>query len=130
MMAGPTPSPSILIVEPDETVRQPYCFIPSFYQISRVTTIELALKKLATVSACPYEEIWLSASFSLSKQLLLLERLKELADQSKLCKLMMVVSWSQQNWLPQTTWGGKISITHGLAQEAEVLASVKLRQIC
>lgn len=112
--------PNVLIVEPDDNLTQPYVFLPSFYQITRVPTIEMAQESLA--KNLP-ELVMISATYAPPKQLVLLEQLTFQAV-AFLPVVLFVVNWPMHNWLPESTWGGQIGITHSLANQAELLASL------
>lgn len=111
----------VLIIEPDDSLHQPYAFLPTFYQITRVVTTEQALEELKR--GVP-DLILLSAVINPSKQIEFLEAVKKSVS-DMLPVLLLVANWTKQNWLPTTTWGGKVSISHSFASESELCTTLE-----
>lgn len=116
------PAHTVLIVEPNHSLVEPYCHLPRSYQTFRAASIEQALAKLIDHSP---DLVFLSASFAPSKSLLFLEALKN-GCLCSLIPLIMVVDLSHRiSFLPGTSWGGKFAIIDSSVSQEELYSTLK-----
>lgn len=112
---------TILIVEPNKKLVLPYDHLPDSYKVTRTASIELALSKLSDVNP---DLVFLSATFSISKSVKFLEALKNFS-QFNLTPLIIVVDFSHPlNFVPGTSWGGKIAVLDSLVSQKELLSTM------
>ena len=112
---------SILIIEPNKKLTLPYSYLPHSYKVTYITSIELGLAKLNRVNP---NLVFLSASFSASKSLKFLESLKN-SFKLKLIPLIIIVDLSHRlNFVPGTSWGGKIAVLDSFACKKELLSTL------
>ena len=99
--------PTILIIEPNETLTHPYVFLPSGFILHRVPYLDEAEEKIK-------EEIpsliLISASFPPSSTVEFLEFVKN-KFAKKITSVIFIVDLSHRiNFIPGTSWGGKIAV--------------------
>lgn len=112
----------IIIIEPNNRMGQPYSFLPPYYTITRLSTIENASKAFDYSSP---HVAFLSASFSPSKTLRFLEMLKN-ASTSRLIPLVIVVDLGNRiNFVPGTSWGRRIAVVDCFIPKSLFLATLK-----
>lgn len=105
------------IVEPNLNMELPYKQLPNKWQLSKVNTIEKALVYL--INSSP-DVVFISASFSITKTIRLLESLKNLSSQ-QLIPIILVVDLSNKiSYIPGTSWGGRVGIIHSLSSKQEI----------
>lgn len=109
--------PFALIIEPNDSVIKPYSYLDEIYEYERCTSVEKGL----SIMASKYPDIlFLSASFSLSKSLKVLESLKHKSAYG-LIPLILVVDLSNRlSGIPGTEWGDKIGILSTLSSSKEL----------
>ena len=109
----------VLIVEPNRELAIPYMYLPIFFKITCVPSIQKAIEILHKT---PPNLVFLSASFSATKSLQFLETLKRISAET-IIPLIFVVDWSQRiTRVLGTTWGGRIGLSHSLASADELHA--------
>lgn len=117
--------PQALVVAPEPELGQVYQVLSQEYQLIHVRSIPLALKHLERRS---FEIALLSASFSSSKLLAVLEALK-VASHTRLIPVVIMVDLSQRiNVVLGTQWGEKIGVLCSLSEKAEIQAV--LERVC
>lgn len=112
---------STLIIEPNKTLIAPYFHLPSTYTITRANSIQTAFEFLLD---SPPDLVFLSVSFS---RLDLLDFLIELKciSRYKLIPLIFVIDFSKSlNFIPGTSWGGKLGLLHNLSSKRELNATL------
>ena len=115
------PGLSILIIEPNKKLVMPYGHLLHSFVIFRVPTIELALQKL---SPSHPGLVFLSASFSASKSIKFLEAFKNFSQPS-LIPLIIIVDLSHRlNFVPGTSWAGKIAVLDSFVSKKELLSTL------
>ncbi len=107
----------ISIIEPNKKLILPYKYLPRSSKITRVSTIEQALRELAEINP---KIVFLSASFSASKSLKFLEAFKN-SSRNNLIPIIIVVDLSHRvNFVPGISWGGKIAVIDSFASKREL----------
>lgn len=107
------------VIEPNEGLQEPYCFLPEKYFIIRIPTLKLAFWELGGTRP---DLVFLSVSFKLVEQVRFLESLKNLA-RPNFVPLILVIDWSHRlNYLPGLSWGGRIAAVDCHASGKELLA--------
>jgi PleD family two-component response regulator len=107
----------ILIVDPHFSDIGVYSHIVKQWSFIQVSSIETALQQLYILKP---DLVFISASFSINKNLLLLEAIKNLSSK-QLVPIVFVLDLSHQiSLVPGTTWGGKIGIIHTLSSKKEL----------
>ena len=112
---------TISIVEPNKKLITPYNYLTSLYSISRVSTIDQALLKLTKINP---GIIFLSASFSASKSVRFLESLNNFSEGSLIPVVIVVDLSNRINFVPGTTWGGKIAVIDSCASKRELTSTL------
>jgi hypothetical protein len=111
------PLPYALIIEPNDSLHIPYAYLEDAYEYDRCSSIE---KGLAFMAKKYPDILFLSASFSLSKSLKVLESLKQKSSYT-LIPLVIVVDLSNRvSSVPGTSWGNKIGLVSSLSSAQEV----------
>lgn len=111
------PLPYALIIEPNDTVNIPYSHLDEKYEYDRCASIEKGMSLMASKHP---DILFLSASFSVSKSLKVLEALKHKSSYG-LIPLVLVVDLSNRlSSVPGTEWGNKIGILTTLSSAKEV----------
>lgn len=110
-----------LIVEPNNDLILPYRYLDQSYALNRFTSLKQAEIELSKL----YPDIvFLSASYPPHKLIQFLEVLKR-KSVSRLAPLIMVVDLSNQlNFIPGTTWAGKIGILNSISTETEFVVVI------
>ncbi len=112
---------AVLIIEPNRQLVMPYGHLPNSYIVNRFPTVELALVELTNTDP---DIVFLSASFSPSKSVRFLEALKNFSK-TKLIPLLIVVDLSHRlNFVPGTSWGGKIAVLDSFASKRELYSTL------
>lgn len=106
----------ILIIEPRAELETPYSHITQFDTITRVESIELALKTLTHIHPAL---VMLSSSFHLSKSMPLLETLKHMSRNSLIPLVFVVDHTTTISSIPGTTWGSRCAILSSLSSKEE-----------
>ena len=109
---------SILIIEPNFKLQQPYQLLSSdLFAVTRVTNQSQAAALLEKES---FDLIMLSCSFSASKSLNLLTMLNQ-HQRKQITPLILVVDLSKRYSLVLgTTWAKQLSIVHSQTKQAEL----------
>lgn len=112
--------PSILIIEPNPTLKTPYQFL-TIYSVTRVSSFG---QLVATLANQPFDLFMLSASFSPSVQLKILETLKNQCL-TYIIPLIWVVDFSQPlSSLPGTGWANQLGLLHSQTDRAQTLTLI------
>ena len=115
------PAQPVLIVEPNRKLILLYKYLSHSRKITRVSTVEQALRKLAETNP---SIVFLSASFSASKSVRFLGSLKNFSSAS-LIPIIIVVDLSHRvNFVPGTSWGGKIAVIDSFASKRELASTL------
>lgn len=110
-----------LIIEPQKALDSPYSYLPSSYNIHRVTSPESGLKYMSTETP---DIVFLSTSISTPRILTFLESLKS-ASYNKLIPLILVIDLSHKlSTVPGTTWGGKLGVVTSISSENELNSTI------
>ena len=112
---------TVSIIEPNKKLIIPYNHLPRSYDIFRVSTIDQALLKLAKVNP---GIVFLSASFSALKSVSFLESLKNFSEDSLIPVIIVVDLSNRINFVPGTTWGGKIAVIDSCASKRELTSTL------
>lgn len=112
---------TVLIVEPNKKLVTPFSYLPDSYKIARLLTVEQALQKLVEVNP---SMVFLSASFSTSKSLKLLEALKNFFKDNLVALIILVDLSHRVNFVPGTSWGGKIAVIDSFASKRELRSTL------
>lgn len=109
--------PYALIIEPNDRMLHPYSFLENSYIYQRYTSVEIALQHMSI----KYPDIvFISASFSLSKCIKILDALKHISLHS-LIPIIFVVDLSKNaSLIPGTTWGDKLGIVTSISNQHEL----------
>lgn len=109
--------PFALIIEPNDSIITPYSYLDDIYSYERCVSIERGLRIMAE----RYPDIvFLSASYTISKSLKVLESLKQKSTIS-LIPIILVVDLSHKiSHIPGTTWGEKIGIVSTISTKKEL----------
>jgi len=112
---------TVSIIEPNCKLNLPYDYIPDSYNIVRAPSIEYAVRKLTENNP---SIVFMSASFSVAKSIRLLEALKIFSCNS-LIPIIIVVDLSNRiNFVPGTTWGGKIAVIDSHISQKELYSTM------
>jgi len=115
------PKLKILIVEPNKNLIVPYSYLPGSFKFVRVYSTQLGLRELTKITP---DMVFLSGSFSASKTVRFLEALKN-SSRSDLIPLIIVVDLSHRlNFVPGTSWGGKIAIIDSFISKKEFRSTI------
>lgn len=111
------PPLQIVIIEPHNSLSIPYCHIPQDHTITRLQTIQQAVLHLAHNSV---SVIFLSSSFPITKQLTMLEAIKN-SSTSFLIPIIYVVNFNNKiSTIPGSNWGGKTGVLSSLSTSQEL----------
>jgi response regulator RpfG family c-di-GMP phosphodiesterase len=110
-----------LIVEPNSSLVQPYCYLQQKLNITRVESVKTAMQALTQNS---FDLFVLSASFSPEKTVTLLNAFKnKIKDQ--IIPLIFVVDLNQPlSTLPGTHWSGQLGLLTSDSSESLTLIIV------
>lgn len=117
---------TVLVVEPNPHLAQPYHFLPSSCGIIRVATIPLGIKALLRQ---PPDLVCLSASFTPALIVQFLEHLRHSKDYPLVPILFVVDLNHRLNFIPGTTWTHRLAVVDSFASHAQletVLARITL----
>ena len=110
-----------IIIEPNSKLPSPYCHLPKNYNVVRFKTIKLALWELVELKP---HLVFLSASFSSSTLVRFLEAFKGFTP-SQLIPVIMIVDLSHRlNFIPGTSWGGKMAVLDSQASKKELYSAL------
>lgn len=113
---------STLIIEPKHNLIAPYLHLPKTYTITRVDSLQTAFEHLLD---SPPDLVLLSVNYSKMDLLDFLIELK-CVSRYKLIPLIFVVNLSKHlNFIPGTSWGGKLGILHNLSSQKEVNSTLQ-----
>jgi len=105
-----------LIIEPNDKLIVPYTYLDDSYSIIRKSSAREGLTALFTNRV---DIVFISASFPPNKTLSILETIKN-KSKTKLIPVVVVVDFTNRlNFIPGTTWGGKIGVLDSFANEAQ-----------
>lgn len=109
-----------LIFEPNRNLIVPYSFLDESYSIIRKDNLREGLKAFYTN---PIDIVFISASFKPNRSLNILEAVKN-KSKVRLIPIIFVVDLSNSlNFIPGTSWGGKIGIIDSFANEAQFVVT-------
>lgn len=112
----------VLIIEQNESLKNPYTFMCDAYDTRRVSSIE---KAIVEIHLKPPELVLLSASFTPISTLKLLEALKEVSVFTVIPLLIIVDLSYRISAVLGTSWGGKIAVVDSRIPKKDFFSTIK-----
>lgn len=112
----------VLIIEPNESLQNPYAYVRGFYDIRRVSSIETAIIE---IHIKPPELVLLSASFAPERTLKVLEVLKEVSVFTVIPLLIIVDLSYRISTVLGTSWDGKIAVVDSSIPKKDFFSTIQ-----